>query len=145
MHRRDNVTTRMLAGFWLAPLAITAAACLVLSGCSPGADYPSLFPAIHDMPPQRGDTPLDPIQVQQATEDLITARNHLSAETQGAGQAKPPANAPNQTADKKNQPAVASQAAKSQAAATPPAPAAAAGEKPGAIDGAQTAGAETRP
>jgi hypothetical protein len=137
VHRRDSVTTRMLAVFGLAPLAIAAATCLVLSGCSPGAEYPSLFPAIHDMPPQRGDAPLDPVQVQQATEDLITARNHLSAETQGSGQAKPSTNAPTQAADKKKQPAATSQS-------TAP-PAAAAGGKQSAIDGTQTAGAETKP
>ena len=129
MHRRDGVRTRV--GFVLAPLAF-AVACLVLSGCSPGADYPSLFPAIHDMPPARGDAPLDPAQVQQATEDLITARDHLSAETQGAGQAKPAANAPSQAADKKKQPAAAS-------------PAAASGAKQGTAGATQTAGAETKP
>jgi hypothetical protein len=130
---RDSVTRYGLAGLGMLPLAIAASACFGLAGCSPGADYPSLFPAIHDMPPPRGDTPLDPAQVQQATEDLITARNHLSAETQGG---KPAVNAPNQGTDKKNQPA-----AKPQAAATPPA----AAGKPGAIVGAQTAGAETKP
>ena len=57
-----------------------------MSGCSPGADYPSLFPAVHDMPPPRADTPMDANQVQQATEDLITDRNRLSAESQGGGQ-----------------------------------------------------------
>jgi hypothetical protein len=59
-------------------------ACLVLTACSPGADYPSLFPAVHDIPPPRADTPLDANQVQQATEDLITARDRLNTEAQGA-------------------------------------------------------------
>lgn len=59
------------------------AACFVLSACSPGADYPSLFPAVHDIPPPRSDAPLDRNQVQQATEDLISARDRLSAEAQG--------------------------------------------------------------
>jgi hypothetical protein len=63
---------------------LVAAAGLLVSGCSPGADYPSIFPAVHDMPPPRADTPLDPVQVQQATEDLITERNHLNGEAQGA-------------------------------------------------------------
>jgi hypothetical protein len=129
VQRRDSVTTRV--GLVLAPLAF-AVACLALSGCSPGAEYPSLFPAIHDMPPPRADAPLDPVQVQQATEDLITARNHLSAETQGAGQAKPAANAPSQAADKKKQPAATQ-------------PAAASGAKPAAAGATQTAGAETKP
>lgn len=139
MHRRESVTTRVLAGFLLAPVAIAAATCLLLSGCSPGADYPSLFPAVHDMPPPRPDTPLDPVQVQQATEDLITARDHLSAEMQG-GQPKTPPNAAKEaaakpaekTANKKKSPAVN-------------APAAATGGKQTATDGTQTAGAETKP
>jgi hypothetical protein len=76
----------VLAGF-------AAAACLLVAGCSPGLDYPSIFPAVRDMPPPRADTPMDADQVQQATEDLITERNHLEAQ-QGSGQAKtiaPPA------------------------------------------------------
>jgi hypothetical protein len=68
----------------LGPFALVAAMGLLVSGCSPGADYPSIFPAVHDMPPPRADTPLDPLQVQQATEDLITQRNHLNGEAQGA-------------------------------------------------------------
>src|SRR5215472_3379435 len=63
--------------------ALGAVACLVLGACSPGADYPSLFPAVHDIPPPRSDAPLDRNQVQQATEDLISARDRLSAEAQG--------------------------------------------------------------
>ena len=72
----------------LAALTIAAAAGLAMSSRSPGADYPSIFPAVHDMPPPRADTPLDADQVQQATETLITERNHLSAAAQGAGQDK---------------------------------------------------------
>jgi len=77
-------------------MAIIAPTAWALSGCSPVADYPSIFPAIHDMPPPRADTPIDANQVQQATEDLITDRNRLSAEAQGNGQSaaatkKPPA------------------------------------------------------
>ncbi len=67
-------------------MAIVAPAALALFGCSPGADYPSIFPAVHDTPPPRADTPMDASQVQQATEDLITDRNRLSAEAQGGGQ-----------------------------------------------------------
>ncbi len=65
-------------------IALAAIACLLLGACSPGADYPSLFPSVHDIPPPRNDTPLDRNQVQQATEDLISARDRLSAEAQGA-------------------------------------------------------------
>jgi hypothetical protein len=81
VQRRRRVTTRVVA-----VLAMIAPAALAVSGCSPGADYPSIFPAVHDMPPPRADTPMDANQVQQATEDLITDRNRLSAEAQGTGQ-----------------------------------------------------------
>lgn len=87
------------------------------------------------MPPPRPDTPLDPVQVQQATEDLITARDHLSAEMQGGGgQGKTQPGAPSQTksadkpAEKKKRPS---------------AEAAAAGGKQ--TDAALTAGAEPKP
>jgi hypothetical protein len=79
-----------------AGLALLAVACLSLAACSPGADYPSspsLFPAVHDIPPPRTDTPLDANQVQQATEDLITARDRLNTEAQ-SGQSKASAAAP---------------------------------------------------
>jgi hypothetical protein len=88
VYRRCNVTTRMLAA------ALIAAAALGVSGCSPGADYPSLFPAVHDMPPPRNDTTMNPLQVQQATEDLISERNHLSAGTQAPQPASQTANPP---------------------------------------------------
>jgi hypothetical protein len=65
-------------------IALAGACCLILSACSPGANYPSLFPAIHDTPPPRSETPLDSVQVQQATEDLISARDRLSAEAQSS-------------------------------------------------------------
>src|ERR1700740_588737 len=64
-------------------LGLAAIVCLVLTACSPGADYPSLFPSVHDIAPPRADTPLDANQVQQATEDLISVRDRLSAEAQG--------------------------------------------------------------
>jgi hypothetical protein len=109
------VTTRLLA-----VVAIMAPAALAMSGCSPGADYPSLFPAVHDMPPPRADTPMDDNQVQQATEDLISDRNRLSAETQGDGQS---ANA---------------------AAKTPPAAAGSGTMQSAGGNGAPTAGTETK-
>jgi len=104
----------------LAVLAVALPAALAMSGCSPGADYPSIFPAVHDMPPPRAETTMDDNQVQQATEALITDRNRLSAEAQGQS-ANDPAN---------------------QAPKKPPAGAATA---PGAAaNGTQTAGAETK-
>jgi hypothetical protein len=80
VYRRCNVTTRKLAAALIAAALIAAAMVLAVSGCSPGADYPSpsIFPAVHDMPPPRSDTTMNPLQVQQATEDLISERNHLS-------------------------------------------------------------------
>jgi hypothetical protein len=67
-----------------AVLAVAAIACPVLAACSPGADYPSLFPSVHDIPEPRSETRLDSNQVQQATEDLISARDRLTAEAQSA-------------------------------------------------------------
>jgi hypothetical protein len=62
-------------------LVLGALICLVLAACSPGGDYPSVFPSVHDVSP-RSDTPLNSNQLQQATEDLISARDRLSAGTQ---------------------------------------------------------------
>jgi len=76
----------------LAIVAGAVVACMAVAGCSPGADYPTPFPAVHDMPPPRSDATLTPVQVQQATEDLITERNHLTSAAQSAGQ-KPTASA----------------------------------------------------
>jgi hypothetical protein len=110
-----------ISGLPVAPGALAVAFCVLLSACSPGVDYPSSpFPAA---PPPRSDTPLDATQVQQATEDLITARDHLSAEAQ-SGQTKKPAKSLTTSAN--------AAATKKPPAASPPAGAAA----------RQTAGAE---
>jgi len=136
VHRRRSVTTRLLAA-----LAIAAAAASLMSGCSPGVDYPSIFPAVHDMPPPRADTPLDPIQVQQATEDLITARDHLNAEAPAAGQVKAPAADPKAaTAAKKKEPP-----ANTPSAAAGTTQAAATGGPQASTGGTQTAGTNTKP
>jgi hypothetical protein len=69
---------------------VTAAALTVLvSGCSSEV----VFPAIHDMPAPRADTPLTPDQVKQATDDLISQRDHLQAipATNPAGNTPPAA------------------------------------------------------
>jgi hypothetical protein len=73
-----------MRGLTPALVALAGACCLILSACSPGANYPSLFPAVLDTPPPRSETPLDSVQVQQATEDLISARDRLSAEAQSS-------------------------------------------------------------
>jgi hypothetical protein len=85
-------------------VAFLGACCLILSACSPVANYPSLFPAIHDTPPPRAETPLDSVQVQQATEDLISARDRLSAEAQSSqrqNSARPSASSATAVAAKK--------------------------------------------
>lgn len=122
----------------VAALTIAAAVSFAVSGCSPGLDYPSLFPAVHDMPPPRPETTMDADQVQRATETLISERDHLSAQAQGAGQDKQ---------DKTG--AGAANAAKKPVAAKPPAaaPAAPAGAsaQSSAPAATQTAGAEAKP
>jgi hypothetical protein len=129
LHSRTTLIARTVRGVATRSVAIAlsvaATACLALSACSPGVDYPSLYPAVHDMPPPRADATLDAEQVQQATEDLISDRNRLNVEAQ-SGQSKAPLNLapqpPNSAATKK-------------AKAKSPSPTAA---------GTQTAGAETK-
>ena len=139
-------------------LALAAVVCFVLAACSPGADYPSLFPAVHDIPPPRADTPLDSNQVQQATEDLISARDRLNAEAQDAqgrnttsSAVKPAANSAAKSETKTPANFPANSAAKSSA--KPAAGPAAARKRPSTTvnapqalgtDAEQTAGAETK-
>jgi hypothetical protein len=102
LHRRAIVSRRKLPGG--VPIAVAAGLCLFVAACSPGADYPSLFPGVHDVPPQRSETPLDRNQVQQATEDLISARDRLSAEarnSQNKNSAKHSASSANASAARK--------------------------------------------
>ena len=135
-------------------LALAAVACLVLAACSPGADYPSLFPSVHDIPPPRTDTPLDSNQVQQATEDLISVRDRLSAEAQdahgknstnsavkpaGKSPAKSPANSPANSADKSSAKAAAGPAATRKQSSTP-----VSARQTLGTDAEQTAGTETK-
>jgi hypothetical protein len=86
---RDWRTARLA----LAALALAAAVGMLVSGCSEMG-----FPSVHDMPAPRADTTLTPDQVKQATDDLISQRDHLSTEAQTTGQiganapgARPPA------------------------------------------------------
>ena len=118
MHRWGGVTWGVLT-----VVAITAAG-LALAACSPGADYPSLFPGVHDTPPPRADAPLDSLEIQRATEDLINARDHLSAEAQARAKAapSPPPNSPAKpsttlAASVTKPPAKSASAAQAQAAA----------------------------
>ena len=130
--RRHRVTKRLLA-------AAAVIATVALAGCSPGMDYPSLFPAVHDMPPPRTDTTMDADQIQQATETLISERNRLSAEAQAAAQDKTKAPASSTTAKK---PPAAS--ARSGSAATSTAAATAAPGTAGAAD-TPAAAAQAKP
>ncbi len=61
-------------------LAIAAALGLLVASCSFDTDYP----AVHDMPAPRADTPLTPDQVKEVTSDLLSERNHLSTQTPGS-------------------------------------------------------------
>ena len=122
-----NIAPHRAAAF----IALATAACLVLAACSPGADYPSLFPSVHDVPPPRADTTLDSNQVQRATEDLISARDRLSAEAQDKNSAKP-------TAKPSGKPAAGPTAAGKQST-TP----VSARQTPG-TDAERTAGTETK-
>ncbi|MGD0333819.1 MAG: hypothetical protein ABSA90_11260 [Xanthobacteraceae bacterium] len=73
----------------LGTLAVAAAVALVVSGCTEGA----LFPAVHDMPAPRADTPLTPDQVKQATDALTSERDHLTTQALPNGQPATAANA----------------------------------------------------
>jgi hypothetical protein len=125
--RQGSTTWRQLAALLIAGVAVVG-----LSGCSPGVDYPSIFSTDHDPPPPTVTMNTD--QVQQATEALITDRDHLNAQAQGAaGQDKSqnPANSPAKAATAKKKPARETEAA---AGASPAS----------AATGAQTAGAESK-
>jgi hypothetical protein len=90
-------------------LAIAGSLALLVSGCTD-----VIFPAVHDMPSARSDTTLTPDQVKQATDDLITQREHLSTEVQTAAQPPLPNAAANATPAKK--PSSAQGAAQTSAA-----------------------------
>ena len=82
MRNRRTVAARVVAG-----LALGASIATLLAACSPGADYP----AILDRPAPRADQPMNPDQVKQATDALISDRSRLSAGTQAPQQASAPA------------------------------------------------------
>jgi hypothetical protein len=133
VHRWGSVTK-----WGLAVVAITVAG-MMLSACSPGAEYPSLFPAIHDTPPPRAEAPLDSLEIQRATEDLISARDHLTAEAQTQAKANASTNAP------PNSPAKSSTSMAASAANPPAKRPAAAQAQAVATDGSQPAAPETKP
>jgi hypothetical protein len=61
-------------------LAIGALIATLLAACSPGADYPVIL----DKPAPRADQTMNPDQVKQATDALISDRTRLSAGAQPA-------------------------------------------------------------
>lgn len=81
MNRNEPLPMRAF-GF----LALAAALALLVAGCSEIG-----FPAVHDMPAPRADTPLTPDQVKQATDDLISQRDHQPQPVGTAANAATPA------------------------------------------------------
>ena len=106
-------------------LPMVAAIAVLVSACSEVG-----YPAVHDMPGPRADTPLTPDQVKEATDALISQRDRLSTEAQGSGQ-------PNQSVDAGGNTGSTSPQ-KTSASTRPVTPAA-------AYAPAQTAGAESKP
>jgi hypothetical protein len=133
------IRARFGAGHKPAPLAVfCVAVCLLVAGCSPGAEFPSIFPAVHDMPPPRTETPMNQTELQKATEDLISQRDHLNAEAP-----KPAATPAAQTASASTKPPAKKAAHKaSQLAAAAASPATTASAQ-GA--GTQAAGTDPKP
>ena len=79
---RNRRTARVVAG-----LALGASIAALVAACSPGADYP----AILDKPAPRAEQTMNPDQVKQATDALISDRNRLSTDAQANQQASAPA------------------------------------------------------
>ncbi len=102
----------------LGTLAVAAAVAFLVSGCTEGA----LFPAVHDMPAPRADTPLTPDQVKQATDALASERDHLTTQALPNGQpgtAGSAAAAAQQKPPSSAQPAAAASGATQTAGADP--------------------------
>jgi hypothetical protein len=84
-----SVTRRVLA-----PLAVAAASAL-LSACS----APTVFPGLFDEPPPRNEATLNPDQVKQAVDGLVSDRNRLCSEAMAnAGRGATPPDCTAQTA-----------------------------------------------
>jgi hypothetical protein len=85
LRNRRTVAARVIAG-----LALGASIAALLAACSPGADYPTIL----DKPAPRADQTMNPDQVRQATDALISDRNRLSSDAQAGQQAGQQAGAP---------------------------------------------------
>jgi type IV pilus biogenesis protein CpaD/CtpE len=123
---RSSVTRLLLAG-----LALASATAFLLAGCSTD----TIFPAVHDIPAPRPDAPLTAEEVKQATDSLITERDHLSTETQTAARPAAVAKTAAQTAAN----------TKTGTPKKPPVVPRAAAVGTAGADGTLTAGAETKP
>ena len=123
----SSVTRLLLAG-----LALASATAFLVAGCSTD----TIFPAVHDIPAPRPDAPLTAEEVKQATDSLITERDHLSTETQTAARPAPAAKTAAKTAANTEEPARRKSRRRCRA---PPR------LGPAAADGTLTAGAETKP
>jgi hypothetical protein len=91
------------------------------------------FPTVLDPPPVRSDSPLDPEQVQRATDDLISARKQLDSEVNGVGERDAVLAAkakPSPAGKKKPRKAATRSATVKPAAGTAPTPAAGSNAKP---------------
>jgi hypothetical protein len=64
----------------VAGLALGALIAVMVAACSPGADYP----AVLDRPEPRADQTMNPDQVKQATDALISDRTRLSTDAQAS-------------------------------------------------------------
>jgi hypothetical protein len=132
-------------------LALATAMCLLAAGCSsPVADPSSIFPAVQDKPPQRLDTPMTQVEVQKATEDLISERDRLNAQAPQNAPQNPPTNSAAATTDKAQNAAIAGKKAvrkhaPQQAAATAPATTASAQGAGEQAAGVQAAGTDLKP
>src|SRR5580704_13447513 len=85
LRNRRTVAARVVAG-----LALGASIAALVAACSPGADYPSIL----DKPAPRADQTMNPDQVKQATDALISDRTRLSSGAQANQQASQQASAP---------------------------------------------------
>jgi len=109
----ERSVTRLVLG----ALAIAASAAFLVSGCTE-----AFFPAVHDMPAPRADTPLTPDQVKQATDALTSERDRLNTQVQANGQPGTTASVPvavQQKPPSSTQPAAAQAGATQTAGADP--------------------------
>ena len=114
------------------------AAALLLAGCS--SDL--VFPAVHDMPPARADATLTPDQVKNATDSLVSEREHLSTEAQATQAEGVEASRPTGSVPAK---ATATKVKAKKKKSAPKQTTAQASPQPAAAGATQTAGVDVKP